>query len=366
MTKDIIDICISFDTTGSMYPCLTRVRREINTIVEKLFEDIPILRISIIVHGDYCDELSTYTIKYLDFTKNKKEIINFVNNAEHTFGGDFPECYELVLNYARTKLNWLSGTSKVLVIIGDSIPHEVNYLSNRKKIDWKNEIGLLNEFNVKIYGVHAMSGIRNNSKYFYKEISEKTGGLYLTLDQLSTINDLIMAICYKQYSNEAFNNYLDQIKNNSLIIKNFQNNTEIERLGKRKKLDDLDNFNAVPSGRFQVLEVNKDIKIKDFIKENGIEFKSGRGFYQLTKSENIGQYKEIILINKVNGDIFNGDNVRNILNLSPQTKSKGKNEKLNFTYLEKYDIFIQSKSYNRSLPKGTKLLYEVHDWDINK
>ena len=37
---------------------------------------------------------------------------------------------------------------------------------------------------------------------------------------------------------------------------------------------------AVPPGRFQFLDVDKDIPIKNFVTENGLRFKAGRGFYE--------------------------------------------------------------------------------------
>ena len=50
-----IDILISFDTTGSMYPCLSQVIRNISELSVKLFNEIDDLRIGLIAHGDYCD-----------------------------------------------------------------------------------------------------------------------------------------------------------------------------------------------------------------------------------------------------------------------------------------------------------------------
>eukprot|EP00029_Vermamoeba_vermiformis_P003876 TRINITY_DN14405_c0_g1_i1.p1 TRINITY_DN14405_c0_g1~~TRINITY_DN14405_c0_g1_i1.p1 ORF type:complete len:253 (+),score=26.74 TRINITY_DN14405_c0_g1_i1:24-761(+) len=50
--KRDVEVVFSFDTTGSMYPCLTQVRREIQTCTERLFNDIPSIRIGILAHGD--------------------------------------------------------------------------------------------------------------------------------------------------------------------------------------------------------------------------------------------------------------------------------------------------------------------------
>ena len=54
-TNNSIDLVISFDTTGSMYPCLAVLRETVAKAVKRLFKDIPELRVGIIAHGDYCD-----------------------------------------------------------------------------------------------------------------------------------------------------------------------------------------------------------------------------------------------------------------------------------------------------------------------
>jgi hypothetical protein len=119
----------------------------------------------------------------------------------------------------------------------------------------------------------------------------------------------------------------------------------------------------VPDGRFQVLRVDNEQSIKEFILEQGISFKTGRGFYELTKSEKVGLYKEILLYEKETGKLFNGPQIREMLKLSPQINKRGINEALKPVYFDKYKVFVQSTSYNRKLMSNTYLLYEVEDWD---
>lgn len=361
--SDSIDVCISFDTTGSMYPCLTQVRRSVSQVVRKLFSDISDLRISIIAHGDYCDAGDPYVIKISDFSTDEKEIIDFINNVEPTGGGDAPECYELVLNQARTKLSWKSGRAKALILIGDDVPHGPTYSGNANRIDWRNELGLLLEAGINVYGIHAMPGIRKHSKKFYEEVAQKTGGFYLTLDQFANVSDLIMAICYKQDSEESLAGFEQQLKSSGKL--NYNLKTSIQRLknGEVEEYISTSGLTPVSDGRFQVLAVDKDQSIKEFIMEQGISFKTGRGFYELTKSEKVGLYKEILLCEKETGKLFNGSQVREMLNLSPQVDRRGINETLKPVFLDKYKVFIQSTSYNRKLMAGTSLLYEVEDWD---
>jgi hypothetical protein len=49
--KTGIDVVFSFDTTGSMYPCLEEVRTKLQEITKRLVKDIPNIRIALIAHG---------------------------------------------------------------------------------------------------------------------------------------------------------------------------------------------------------------------------------------------------------------------------------------------------------------------------
>jgi hypothetical protein len=372
-----IDICISFDTTGSMYPCMTQVIRNVMKMTTQLFSSISDLRISIIAHGDYCDANNPYTIKILDLTRDESKILDFVKNVESTWGGDADECYELVLNQARTQLDWQSGRKKVLMVIGDANPHGINYPENKARLDWRNEAGLLNEAGIQVHGVHAMPGCRSSSKVFYKTIAEKTGGVYLALDQFADIVNIIMAACYEQQSEEALNEFVSIIRDNGQLNRNMKQNMNnlfrkemfnidsyITPSGSPAKYVSTAGLNPVPSGRFQVMPIDEITTIKDFIQLNGIIFEKGRAFYQLAKSEDVQQYKEIIMRDRETGELFNGSQVREELGLLPQVDKGGAKEKLRPTHLEKYDIFIQSTSYTRKAKAGTSILYEVSDWEM--
>jgi hypothetical protein len=107
-----------------------------------------------------------------------------------------------------------------------------------------------------------------------------------------------------------------------------------------------------------VLEVDKNAPIKTFVLENGLTFKTGRGFYEFTKTETIQGYKEIILMDRATGDLFEGEKAREMLGLPI-----GETARIQPSALEKYLVFVQSTSANRKLMGGTRFLYEVADWD---
>ncbi|MBD2725797.1 VWA domain-containing protein [Nostoc sp. FACHB-892] len=353
MASNNIEIVFSFDTTGSMYPCLTQVRRKIKNTVTRLIDEIPLIKIGIIAHGDYCDEGSTYVTKIFNISGDVDAICDFVQNVEPTGGGDAPECYELVLHESQS-LSWSKSATKSLVLIGDDIPHPPAH--NPKKLNWRKELDKLAEAEITVYGVQALN--RPHATPFYQELAEKSGGFHINLDQFSYISDLFLAVCYQQSSNDQLQAYeqevIDQGRMSRGLNKIFNTMMNREATSYYESAD----LRAVSPGRFQILEVEQDISIKAFVLENGLSFKVGRGFYEFTKTETIQAQKEIILMDRATGDLFEGGAAREMLGLPMDATIRIKPSNL-----EKYVVFVQSTSANRKLIGKTRFLYEVEDWD---
>ena len=110
-----------------------------------------------------------------------------------------------------------------------------------------------------------------------------------------------------------------------------------------------------PPTKFQVFVVDDDIGIKDFCESMSIRFAKGRGFYEFIKPEIIQPQKEIVLMDRETGDLYEGEVARRIAGI-------GRNDeraKIKPGDLPKYRIFIQSTSVNRKLLKNQGFLYEV-------
>ena len=112
---------------------------------------------------------------------------------------------------------------------------------------------------------------------------------------------------------------------------------------------------VVPPGRFQVLDVDEDCQIDQFVKNEGLTFQKGKGFYEFTKAVDIQSYKEVVLMDRRTGDMFTGNKAREIMGIPIGVNARCRPE----TYSDKYIAFIQSTSMNRKLLAGTKFLYEV-------
>ncbi len=357
-TPAALEVVVSFDCTGSMYPCLTQVRKEVTAFFDQLLTDIPNIKLGAIAHGDYCDT-DTYVIKEHELSSNKKSLVDFVNKVGNTHGGDAAECYELVLHTARS-FNWTAGTNKVLIVIGDDVPHGANESQNKKKLDWRNELKCLLEMGVKVYGVQALN--RRHATPFYQEIAKITGGFHLALNQFSEISDIIYAVCYQQAGDGKLQNFNEKLKKNNKLTRSMQANigillghtAEEVSVEGRKSYGDA-SLNAVAPGRFQVLDVESDCRIDEFVADNGLTFQKGKGFYEFTKATEIQDYKEVVIMDRKTGDMFSGDKAREIMGIPVGETARCRPEK----YSSKYLAFIQSTSMNRKLVGGTKFLYEV-------
>ncbi|MFO0656686.1 MAG: vWA domain-containing protein [Polyangia bacterium] len=260
MADYAIEVVFSFDTTGSMYPCLTQVRRKIKETVTRLMKDVPNMRIGIIAHGDYCDKGSTYVTKRFDLSDNTNAICSFVQNVEATGGGDLPECYELVLHEAQS-LSWLPHTRKCLVLIGDDVPH--GPADNPQKLNWRTEIDKLAGMKIPVYGVQCLG--RKHATKFYEELAHKSGGFHVSLDQFSFITDLVMAVCYQQSSPEQLQSYEQEVIKEGRMNRGL--NKMFDQMMKRKPSATFTpaDLRAVPPGRFQILDVDRDCSIRDFV-----------------------------------------------------------------------------------------------------
>lgn len=66
--------------------------------------------------------------------------MQFVHAMEDTTGGHWQECYELVLQHARENLSWRPGSRRIIIMVGDSSPHEPHYPLNTSHIDYRAEV----------------------------------------------------------------------------------------------------------------------------------------------------------------------------------------------------------------------------------
>ena len=91
--------------------------------------------------------------------------------------------------------------------------------------------------------------------------------------------------------------------------------------------------------------------IEAFVVRKGLRFVRGKGFYALTKREEIQAQKNIMIMEKATGTVYAGPDARAILGLPDMSV------KVSPDMNPLYGIYVQSTSNNRKLVGGTNLLY---------
>lgn len=378
------DLVFSFDTTGSMSQCIQEVKRKVKEVVQRLFTEIPGIRIGVVAHGDYCDKETTYLMKHIDLSSDSQKIIDFIGSVTNTFGGDTPEAYEYVLREVQ-KFSWNSDSVRALVMIGDAYPHEKN--DNPGNIDWKEEVEEIKKMGINIYSVQALHYGNGKAYTFYKQMALLTNGYHLMLDQFHMMNDMMLAICFHQLGSESLEKYEQELKSReygltlgmrkmfdtmlkrtSLSKEEVEEKQEVERpfrptlraiarpTSDRSTEVDYSLLRPCPPSKYQILTVDGDCSIKNFVEGRGLAFKAGKGFYEFTKPETISSKKEVVLMKKDSGELFEGEVARRIIGLDDGDRKYKPSD------VRDYRVFIQSTSYNRKLVGGTGFLYEAEEF----
>jgi hypothetical protein len=345
-----VEVVISFDTTGSMYPCLTQVRTHIRSLIRDLFTTIPTIRMGLIAHGDYGD---VYVTKHTGLSTNQDTLCQFVETVSGTNGFDGEECYELVLREVHQKVNWTEGAKKVFVMIGDYLPHAVQSHRNVGRIDWRKEAKELVKRGITIYSVQAL-GNRHAGDAFWKPLARETGGIHLELQQFHNAKEYIRAICYHTQGQTVLQGYRDQLQGEGRMNRALHGMFATLLRDTTAFGGEEEGLEPVAPSRFQVLEVGERTSIKEFAQTNGLTFRVGRGFYEFTKPEVISDKKEVVLMNKRTGDMFTGEQAGRLI-------GAGGTGRIRPTDLEKWRVFVQSTSANRVLLANTGFLYEVEE-----
>lgn len=202
-----LDMVIAFDTTGSMNSYIQSVKTHVVETIKELFKNSPKLQLKIVAFGDYCDmESSTKfgkAYQETQLTSNKKELIDFVNNAKSTGGGDADEFYELVIKKVVDETPWRKDAKKAFLLIGDCGPHPVGYsysgIVKNAQICWKTQAkrALLAGIQIDTLQIHPEYD-------WYKELSKITNGVNLNFKNSNKISEIVTGTIYARSSPETF------------------------------------------------------------------------------------------------------------------------------------------------------------------
>lgn len=360
------DIVISFDVTGSMMPVLTTVRQNLSRLTSTIFEasSRPV-RMMVFAHGDY-DSTPYQIMNTPGFTSNPSDVEHFIRTVHNVSNAwNEGECYEAILDEC-TRLDWNPTAKKLIILVGDDVPHPPHFPQNTKRLDWAASAQHLTEMDVCVFAVQCSSLDIARAKPFYQKLASfHRHSKYIQLEQFYMMSELVLGIFHSLSENpDDLARQEEQLSSSGLMTANMArvfatlrgNPADPPHAARDAAQAAAHALVPVQQGRFQIMPVTRDCSIKEFVESMGIRFKAGRGFYELAKSEDLAPTKEIIMEDLSTDHMFTGDEVSRLLGFDRSRKiriSKPTNAQ--------HRIYVQSTSYNRKLSRGTLFLYEIVD-----
>lgn len=178
---DFMDLALVVDTTGSMADELEWLTRDLFRIVEqarKIKPDVDI-RYGLITYRDQGDD---YVVRNYGFTKNRREMRDWLRGENASGGGDYPEAAAQALDTVMD-LNWRRGKGERLVFhIADAPPHREDasqYLAAAREAADKG---------IQVFGLGA-SGVGYEAEYLMRQAAVTTGGRYIFLTDDSGVGN---------------------------------------------------------------------------------------------------------------------------------------------------------------------------------
>lgn len=117
LTFTVADVCLVFDSSGSMGNEINDVKQEFLALTDRLTDTIPSLRFAMIVYGwtRYSEYPTANSNNYLDFTDNYEDVNAFISQLSAS-GGTEPWGDAL---YLANTFAWREDIPKLLIIVGD-------------------------------------------------------------------------------------------------------------------------------------------------------------------------------------------------------------------------------------------------------
>jgi hypothetical protein len=149
-------------------------------------------------------------------------------------------------------------------------------------------------------------------------------------------------------TNDALDNYYTSRSIGKAAVASFFVKTDLSKLTTSKIAKSLDDI----SSSCKIYELQKEADIKPFVEsKTGKPYVVGSTFYQLVKKEKVSYKKEVLVNKKGEPEIWSGSKARQLIGLPENADAKV--EPYNHSC---YDIYVQSHSNNRILPRGSKII----------
>lgn len=371
-----IQIVFAADTTGSMGWLREILKRALLTRAEKLFKVFANVEIAFIFFGDDVNRSEKYSVETLSFTRDIKAIIGWMDRVGNSYGGGAHANYPIALRAAR-QLPWAADAVKIIELIGDEEPqHDGFKYLDGTTCDWRFEAKQLINMGCSIDAVHCFPGMQRRTKWFYTDLARIGGGSYFPQDQFNDLELLAIGRIYTALSEDVSSPtspigvFQKEVRDSGRFTRHVaaafstMTGNKFDPASRNVLAKDME---PVASGQLQLLDVNVDTDVTQFLNSNGFILTGGAAVKRLyrytgrrggkSRKEKVQWYKDVILRDCATGEFFSGDAVRKLLGL-PLVASGNDFEITGDMIPDGFDVFIESTSHNRKLERGNEVLVD--------
>jgi Mg-chelatase subunit ChlD len=176
----MVDLCICFDSSGSMGSEIDQVKSEFLALTSRLTQTISSLRIGMIVYGwaKYNEYPTEDSRNYIEFTDDYSSVNSFIKKLAAS-GSNEPWGDAL---YLASTWDWRDEATKLIIIVGDEDCDPGKYISAGSL---HTIISTLNTMSVQINSIYT-EGASSSTIQQFSDIAEGTGGEVVDLAELNS------------------------------------------------------------------------------------------------------------------------------------------------------------------------------------
>lgn len=319
-----VDILLIMDASNSMYYNMDELKASMNSLVDKVIDNIPDSRIAVVAFGTYSEEVFSFNDKN-NFTSKeeyKKAIKKSYNNIEEMGNTNIESSWRLADEIFNNELNNNSNSKKDVIFFSDGYPNEsMNMLLESKYLEGGREY--YEQYKKNLEQIYKIK-IKKDSDYEKILMDELNNGNYKSIDEWALYE-------YKKF----YNNYPDTNIFSVALIDNIpyeDKNSAKELLSKMqnsgyftidsrfsqgkqknnsKSLKEI--YDKIANNIILDKEMAKGLKITDVVSKDFEIVKNGAYDGKNSKIVNLSDNSVIDLKENIEGDKISWDRDENII-----------------------------------------------------
>lgn len=178
-----VDILLIMDASNSMYYNMDELKASMNSLVDKVIDNIPDSRIAVVAFGTYSEEVFSFNNKN-NFTSKeeyKKAIKKSYNNIEGRGNTNIESSWRLADEIFNNELNNNSNSKKDVIFFSDGYPNEsMNMLLESKYLEGGREY--YEQYKKYLEQIYKIK-IKKDSDYEKILMDELNNGNYKSIDE---------------------------------------------------------------------------------------------------------------------------------------------------------------------------------------